>query len=110
MIAAGDVLAFASWRGSADYEDARLRSSCAAGALRDDAASAGANGQTSSYSRCRWAQPKRLRRTAQSAGPVRHKLLERFGSVLFPEEPTPDLTVFKDAEPAAATEALVEQP
>ena len=114
MIAAGDVLAFALVaKDHADYEDAlyAILLRCLAlyaikGGFRQVRM-----GQTSSYSKMSMgAQPKRLEAYIKVRGRVRHKLLERFGSVLFPEEPTPDLTVFKDAEPTAANEALVEQP
>ena len=113
MIAAGDVLAFALVaKDHADYEDAlyAILLRCLAlyaikGGFREVRM-----GQTSSYSKMSMgAQPKRLDAYIKMRGRLRHKLLERFGSLLFPEEPTPDLTVFKDAE-SAVNEALVEQP
>ena len=114
MIASGDVLAFALVaKDHADYEDALyaiLLRSIALYAIKGGFREV-RMGQTSSYSKMSMgAQPKPLDAYIRMRGPLRHKLLDRFSSLLFPEEPTPDLTVFKDDEPAPANEALVEQP
>ena len=114
MIAAGDVLAFALVaKDHADYEDAlyAILLRCIGLYAIKRGFREVRMGQTSSYSKMSMgAQPRRLESYLRMRGRLRHKALERFGSVLFPEEPTPDLSVFKDAEGAAANEALVEQP
>lgn len=114
MIAQGDVLAFALVaKDHADYEDALyaiLLRSLALYAIKGGFREV-RMGQTSSYSKMSMgAQPKRLDAYIKVRGKLRHKAFERFSSVLFPEEPTPDLSVFKDAEAAPANKALVEQP
>ena len=113
MIAAGDVLAFALVaKDHADYEDALyavLLRSIALYAIKGGFREV-RMGQTSSYSKCSMgAQPRRLESYLRVRGGLRHKALARWSSVLFPEEETPDLSVFKETEPAPAKEALVEQ-
>jgi hypothetical protein len=114
MIAHGDVLAFALVaKDHADYEDAlyaillrTLALYAIKGGFREVRM-----GQTSSYSKMSMgAQPKRLEVYLKVRGKLRHKVIARFRSVLFPEEPTPDLSVFKDAEGAPAAEPVSAQP
>jgi len=113
MIAAGDVLAFALVaKDHADYEDAlyAVLLRCIAlyaikGGFREVRM-----GQTSAYSKISMgARPRRLESYLRMRGRLRHKALERWGSILFPEEESPELSVFKDAGPHSAKEALVEQ-
>jgi hypothetical protein len=55
-------------------------------------------GQTSSYSKCSvGARPRRLETFIRLRGTLRQWVLERFGSMFFPEVEPPRLHVFKDA-------------
>jgi hypothetical protein len=113
MIAAGEVLAFALVaKDKAEYEDAlyAVLLRCIAlygvkGGFREVRM-----GQTSSYAKCSMgARPRRLETYVRMRGRLRHKALERWGSVLFPEEETAELSVFKNAPAAPAKEALVQE-
>ena len=56
-------------------------------------------GQTSSHAKCSvGAQPWRLETLIRMRAPWKHALLERFGSMLFPETETPRFSVFREQE------------
>lgn len=101
MIASGEVLAFALVaKDHAEYEEAlyTVLLRCIAlyavkGGFREVRM-----GQTSSYAKCAMgARPRRLETYLRVRGRLRHEALRRWGSVLFPEEETPELSVYKDA-------------
>jgi len=101
MIASGDVIAFALVaKDRAEYEDAlySVLLRCIAlyavkGGFRDLRM-----GQTSSYAKCAMgARPRRLETYMRVRGRLRHAALVRYGSVLFPEDQSPALSVYKDA-------------
>ena len=54
-------------------------------------------GQTSSYSKVSvGAEPRRLETFIRASAPVKHRLLERFGPLFFPEVTSPELRVFRN--------------
>jgi hypothetical protein len=101
MIASGDVLTFALVaKDHAEYEDALyavLLRCIALYAIRGGFSSV-RMGQTSGYAKVSMgARAQRLEAYIRVRGRLRHKLVERFGASLFPEEESPTLSVFKDA-------------
>jgi hypothetical protein len=104
MLACGDVLTFALVaKDHAKYEDALytvLLRCIALYAIRGGFTQV-RMGQTSGYAKVSvGARPRRLEAYIRVRGKLRHKAVERFGSDLFPEEESPDLSVFKEAADA----------
>lgn len=62
-------------------------------------------GQTSSYAKCSiGAAPRRLETFIRMRGAFKHKALQRFGTLLFPEVEAPRLRVYKDLAANVAAE------